>query len=177
MKLDLSEQLGMLLSDLASAASESGNYDALELIISDTSARSSFIDLCRELREAGSDLALIEFGPVKGKLLKVLSDPHESGDWTEWNVLVSADSPQLGNVAMARTEKPGQHGKKWTEEIDQTLSSLWNGPGPNNTIAAIAKALERSDVAIAARLVKLGLVADRDEARNISEQRVRNSTK
>ena len=70
------------------------------------------------------------------------------------------------------TERPVEHGKKWTEEIDQKLTSLWNGNAPYNTISAIAMTLGRSDVAIAARLVKLGLAIDREEARSISKQRL-----
>jgi hypothetical protein len=72
---------------------------------------------------------------------------------------------------MTMTEKPIEHGKKWTEELDQKLTLLWNGTAPNNTISAIATALGRSEVAIVARLVKLGLVTDREEARSISKQR------
>lgn len=93
MKLDLSDSLTTLLTDLAQAASESGTADALSLLASDESTRTSFIGLCRELRESGAaELALVEFGPVKGEMLTVLADPNEPGDWPVWNILVSADS-------------------------------------------------------------------------------------
>lgn len=96
MKLDLSGYLTTLLSELAEEAVETGNADAMALIASNSAVRSSFIGLCRELREAGSsELALVEFGPVKDRgMVMVLSDPRERGECPMWNVLVSADSEQ-----------------------------------------------------------------------------------
>lgn len=94
MKLDISEHLMTLLSDVAIGALESDSDDALEIIATNAETRASFIDLCRELRETGAaELALIEFGPVKGELRKALSDPNDRSDWPTWNVLISADSP------------------------------------------------------------------------------------
>lgn len=95
MKLELRDSLTNLLTDLAQAASESGSADALSILASDESTRTSFIALCRELRESGAtELALVEFGPVKGEILRMLTDPKEPGDWPVWNVLVSADSSE-----------------------------------------------------------------------------------
>lgn len=94
MQLDLNDALATLLAEVAEAAAESGNHDALALIAQNAEVRSSFIELCQQIREAGAnEVALVEFGPIKdqGNHL-VLSNPADGRRWPVWNVLVSADS-------------------------------------------------------------------------------------
>ncbi len=59
-------------------------------------------------------------------------------------------------------DAPAASGKAWTEEEDEDLSNGWTD---GDTLDALATALGRSASAVAARLVRLGLVADRGEAR------------
>jgi len=92
MRLDLCEKLDLLLADVVEAARTKKDLDANTLVATDSAVRASFIEICREVRQAGSELALVEFGPVNGELRKVLSDPNDRGNWPIWNVLVSADS-------------------------------------------------------------------------------------
>ncbi|HJV75131.1 MAG TPA: hypothetical protein VJ654_12975 [Noviherbaspirillum sp.] len=67
MTLDLSEHLNALLADIMATANEAGYADAITHIASNNTVRSGFIEFCQELREAvASELALVEFGPVKG---------------------------------------------------------------------------------------------------------------
>lgn len=74
---------------------------------------------------------------------------------------------------MALGEKPIDHGKKWTEVLDQELTVFWNDAASQKTISEIAKELNRSESSISARLVKIGLASDREEARNVIRLRMK----
>jgi len=67
--------------------------------------------------------------------------------------------------------KPKNHGVKWSEESDHELMVLWSFNNIDGTLVRIGEKLERSEVAIAARLVQTGLVENREEARDISRRR------
>ncbi|MES2642773.1 MAG: ATP-dependent helicase [Myxococcota bacterium] len=57
--------------------------------------------------------------------------------------------------------RPPPTGKGWTDEDDDALAQMWQ---EGETLDAIVTVFKRSSSAVAARLVKLGLVADRAEA-------------
>lgn len=65
-------------------------------------------------------------------------------------------------------DKPLSHGRRWTTDTDEQLRQLW-GQGVY-TLKALALQLARSESGISARLVKLGLVADRQAARTESRK-------
>ena len=60
-------------------------------------------------------------------------------------------------------EPPENAGKPWTTELDDTLRSFWQG---GRTVWQIADAMGRTPGSIASRLARIGLVADREEARS-----------
>ncbi|MDP2315085.1 MAG: ATP-dependent helicase [Pseudomonadota bacterium] len=59
-------------------------------------------------------------------------------------------------------EAPAASGKAWNDDEDDDLAQGW---ADGDTVDALATAVGRSASAVAARLVRLGLVADRGEAR------------
>ena len=54
---------------------------------------------------------------------------------------------------------------------EDRLMVLWSFNNIDGTLVRIGEKLERSEVAIAARLVQTGLVENREEARDISRRR------
>lgn len=92
-RLDVSGHLMTLLAATAEAAIASRSSDAMALIASNTDVRNAFIDLCQELRENGSEMALVEFGPVKDRgMVLVLDDPTKPVQHARCHILVSADT-------------------------------------------------------------------------------------
>ncbi len=71
---------------------------------------------------------------------------------------------ELTRAVAARHEqpKPASAGKSWTEDEDEALMDGWE---EGSTVAELSEKLERSRSGIAARLVRLGLVGSRAEAR------------
>lgn len=61
-------------------------------------------------------------------------------------------------------------GEPWRRDEDRQLAERWNGEG-RPTARALAEQFGRSEGAILARLVRLGLYADRDAARDADRQR------
>ena len=57
-------------------------------------------------------------------------------------------------------DKPDNAGKSWTKEDEETLCEMFDSSCAPDTISQYFK---RTDRAIAARLVKLGKIADRDD--------------
>lgn len=93
-----------------------------------------------------------------------------------------AESPIAGVSFQARRQKrgspnrsvstnPKNHCKKWCQSDYDALVDTWESDGPGNTLAAIAEKMNRNEAGVAAKLVRLGLVGSRDEARLISGQR------
>ena len=63
---------------------------------------------------------------------------------------------------MAALTRAPLGGRQWDDEQDETLLGAWDaGLG----LAALAERLGRSPRAVAARLVRLGVVGSREEAR------------
>lgn len=88
-KFDVNEQLALLLDAVAIAAAESGQSDALSLLATDKEVQERFSEFRTAMKEAGSiDMALIEFGPVKGENLKTIDDPANRGNWPVWKQVV-----------------------------------------------------------------------------------------
>lgn len=68
------------------------------------------------------------------------------------------------------TEKPANQGARWTEVDDQLLRDVWHS-AEAPTLRQVAKRFERNEGGISARLVKLGIVSEREAARQESERR------
>lgn len=72
---------------------------------------------------------------------------------------------------VSEKERGPSTGARWTEGHDAMLVHMWNDG--NATIGDLMKALDRNEGAITSRLVRLGIVASRDEAQTESGRRGR----
>ncbi|MEB0014547.1 hypothetical protein QN379_19580 [Glaciimonas sp. Gout2] len=140
-----------------------------------------------EAREKLANLGFLTFAPMEGvpraKSLFFFLIAENQHDLQSGRAIISDGvieahiNPQTFNVKVdfyvaeqiAHTIKPAKHGKKWTEEEDAKLSTLWCLP--TTTINYLAKYFTRSAVSITARLEKTGSTASREAARNISRER------
>lgn len=89
-QIDLSDYLSALLNDIATVAASTGQSDAEEILATDLTVQASFTSFCAELKEVGGcmDMALVEFGPVKGEMRKCLTDPNNRREWPIWKIIV-----------------------------------------------------------------------------------------
>ncbi|HSY28999.1 MAG TPA: hypothetical protein VK832_15935 [Burkholderiaceae bacterium] len=78
----------------------------------------------------------------------------------------------LNGISTTESLKAKNHGAKWTQENDEELARSWNAGAREGTLHKIAEKMARSEVSIAARLVKIGIVETREQAREISARRV-----
>ncbi|MDY7549186.1 hypothetical protein QN360_01130 [Glaciimonas sp. CA11.2] len=140
-----------------------------------------------EMREKLENLGLLTITPMeavpRAKSLFFLLIAENQHDLQSGRAIISDGvieahiNPQTFNVKVdfyvaeqiAHTIKPAKHGKKWTEEEDAELSTLWCLP--TTTINYLAEYFARSAVSITARLEKTGSTASREAARNISRER------
>lgn len=67
-------------------------------------------------------------------------------------------------------EIPSNQGAKWTDELDSHLLSRWNAED-QPTVEVLAEYFGRTNASIVARLVKIGVAADRDEIRDLNRSR------
>lgn len=120
-------------------------------------------------QEAGSLLSILAQGidPITGE---ILPDDHVCQQPAIIRALFLAadalkDSAPMPN-APAQKEKPKSKyenaGAKWTPELDEQVR---DGAQCNESIGTIAKRLGRSSGSIASRMVRLGLVESREDAR------------
>ena len=63
---------------------------------------------------------------------------------------------------VTKTTRPENAGKFWTREEERLLVQMYNSSATKQEMCA---AFKRTEVALAARLVKLGVIKDRDEFR------------
>ncbi len=82
--------------------------------------------------------------------------------WSPPQATLSAKERVTAVVARHESPKPAAAGKSWSEDEDQELMDAWE---EGETVSELAERFERSKSGIAARLVRLGLVSSRKEAR------------
>jgi hypothetical protein len=75
-------------------------------------------------------------------------------DWDMYSRHMMGD-----HVPAAPRQKPGNSGKRWTDEETNRLSDLYLG---NNPIAAIARELGRGQNAVRIKLQQIGLLEEGD---------------
>jgi hypothetical protein len=84
---------------------------------------------------------------------------------TEWSTLRTELAVHFSATETHRRgadSKPASHGKPWSKDLDRELVRRWIAKEPLRTIAA---SMDRSRGGITSRLVFLGVVANREEAR------------
>jgi hypothetical protein len=115
-------------------------------------------------QEAGSLLSILARGidPITGE---ILPDDHVCQQPAVIRALYVAADALQANAAAPKEKPKSKHenaGAKWTPELDQQVREAAQR---NESIGAIAKILGRSSGSIASRMVRLGLVESREDAR------------
>lgn len=89
---------------------------------------------------------------------------HElgGGRWKTRGATLSARERVTAVAARRAQPRPAAAGKSWTEDEDEALMDAWE---EGASVPELAERLERSSSGVAARLVRLGLVTSRAEAR------------
>lgn len=124
----------------------------------------------REIRWQANDGSYQMAWDRAAELVNIVT-PHGTlclGHQAAMEVLKGLDT--LLNLTTVKTERhkdlPPNAGLAWTKELDTELSRLWYA---GETVSVIATRMGRTHSSIEARLVRIGLVDARDEARARTE--------